>query len=203
MSSLRLLLVRHGETPSNVLGLLDSRPPGPPLTALGRQQAQEAADRLAAEPVVAVYASVAIRAQQTAAPIAERHGLPVRVLPGLHEVFVGDLECSNTPQDVATFVTVYQAWHAGHLDTPMPGGESGRQLLDRYLPVVSEIRTAHQDGVAVVVGHSASIRLVALALATNVTPEFADAHFVPNCHAVALEVDGAGWRCLEWAGQTP
>lgn len=203
MSSPRLLLVRHGQTPSNVLGLLDSRPPGPSLSPLGRRQADEAAERLAVQPVVAVYASVAVRTQETAAPIAARHGLPVRVLPGVHEVDVGDLECSNTPEDVATFVSVYQAWHAGRLDVPMPGGETGRQVLDRVLPVVERIRAEHQDGVVVLVGHSAVIRLVGRVLPANVSADFADEHFVPNGHAVALEADGAGWRCIDWAGTAP
>jgi probable phosphoglycerate mutase len=49
VSSLRLLLVRHGQTESNVNVVLDSLPPGPPLTQLGRQQAAELAERLAAE----------------------------------------------------------------------------------------------------------------------------------------------------------
>jgi release factor glutamine methyltransferase len=35
----RLLLIRHGQTPSNVLGLLDTAPPGPGLTDLGVEQA--------------------------------------------------------------------------------------------------------------------------------------------------------------------
>ncbi len=203
MSSLRLLLVRHGETPSNVLGLLDSLPPGPSLTPLGRHQADELANRLATEPVVAVYSSVAVRAQETAAPVADRHGLPVQVAPGLHEVFVGDLECSNTPADITAFVAVYQAWHAGDVDAAMPGGETGRQLLDRYLPVIARIRATHADGVVVLVGHSASIRLVGRTLSPNVTASFADTHFVRNCHAVVLEADGPGWRCLDWAGTPP
>ena len=203
MSSLRLLLVRHGETPSNVLGLLDSLPPGPSLTPLGRQQADALADRLATEPVVAVYSSVAVRAQETAAPVAARHGLPVRVVAGLHEVSVGDLECSNIPADVTTFVDVYQAWHAGSTDVPMPGGETGRQVLDRYLPVIARIRSAHLDGAVVLVGHSAAIRLVGRTLSPNVTASFADTHFVRNCHTIILEADGPGWRCLDWAGTPP
>ena len=36
---MRLLLVRHGQTPSNVAGLLDTALPGPGLTALGTRQA--------------------------------------------------------------------------------------------------------------------------------------------------------------------
>lgn len=208
MSSLRLLLVRHGQTESNVRSVLDSRPPGPPLTALGRRQAADLAERLVAEPVVAVYSSVAVRAIETATFVAQRHRLDVRVTQGLHEVFCGDFEGSSTHADIEAFVGVYRAWHAGDMDLPVPGGESARQVLDRVVPVISEIRHRHADGVVVVVGHSAAIRLVACTLATNVAGTFADSHFLPNCEAITLEAAGgptdeSGWRCLDWAGVTP
>ena len=38
--SARLHLVRHGQTPSNVAGALDTALPGAPLTELGREQAE-------------------------------------------------------------------------------------------------------------------------------------------------------------------
>ncbi|HEY3261956.1 MAG TPA: histidine phosphatase family protein [Pseudonocardiaceae bacterium] len=203
MSSLRLLLVRHGQTESNVNVVLDSLPPGPPLTQLGRQQAAELAERLAAEPVTAVYASTALRARETAAPVAARHGLEVRVTDGLHEVFCGDFEGSNTRADIEAFVGVYRAWHAGDVELQVPGGESGRQLLERFLPVVSGIGMEHADGVVVLVSHSAALRLVGRTLASNVSGPFADSHVLPNCQWITLEADGDGWRCLDWAGTHP
>ncbi|MFN2494754.1 MAG: histidine phosphatase family protein, partial [Pseudonocardiaceae bacterium] len=79
---MRLVLVRHGETTANAAGVLDTRLPGCPLSEEGHRQAAELAQRLADEPVVAVYASRALRAQQTAAPVAARHGVAVQVLDG-------------------------------------------------------------------------------------------------------------------------
>jgi hypothetical protein len=92
MTDLRLVLARHGQTDANVRRELDSRPPGAPLNELGRAQAEALAQRLADAPVTAVHASRALRAQQTAAPVAAAHGLPVAVVDGVQEVFVGDLE---------------------------------------------------------------------------------------------------------------
>jgi broad specificity phosphatase PhoE len=203
VSGLRLLLVRHGQTDSNVNFVLDSVPPGPPLNEAGRQQALDLAQRLAGEPVVAVYSSTALRAQQTAAPVATAHGLDMCVVDGVHEVFCGDFEGSSARADFEAFVGVYRAWHAGDVGRAVPGGETGRQLLDRFLPVVSRIRAEHPDGVVVLVSHSAAVRLVTCTLATNVAAAFVDSHFVPNAGAVTLEADGAGWRCLDWAGTLP
>ena len=204
MSALRLVLVRHGQTPSNVVGSLDSRPPGPSLTDLGRQQAVAVAESLAGLPVVAVYASVAVRAQETAAPIAAAHGLPVQVVEGIHEAFVGDLECRNDPESLAAFLAVFHRWTRSlELDVPMPGGESAQQVLDRFLPVVADIRARHQDGVVVLVSHGAAIRISSFALSPNVSAELADQHLLHNAGRVVLEADPTSptrWRCLEWAG---
>lgn len=203
MNELRLVLVRHGQTPSNVIGSLDSRPPGPPLTELGRQQAATVAESLAVEPVVAVYASVAVRAQETADPIAAAHGLPVQVVPGIHEAFVGDLECRNDPDSIRAFFEVFHRWtRALDLDVPMPGGESAQQVLDRFRPVVADIRARYQDGVVVLVSHGAAIRISSFALSPNVDAELADQHLLNNCGRVVLVSDDSsstGWRCLEWA----
>jgi broad specificity phosphatase PhoE len=51
----------------------------PPLSAVGLARAERLAALLAAAPLAAVYASDTRRAQQTAAPLASRHRLPITV----------------------------------------------------------------------------------------------------------------------------
>jgi broad specificity phosphatase PhoE len=196
--SLRLVLVRHGQTTANAEGILDTRLPGQPLTEEGHRQAGELAQRLAGEPVVAVYASHALRAQQTARPVAARHGLVAQVLAGVHEVFIGDLEGGRTPEAHRVLHELYHAWHSGDLEAARPGGESGKQVLDRYLADVAAIRSAHRRGAAVLVSHGAAIRLAVVALAANIDGAFAGPRYLANAAAVLLEADGAGWRCLRW-----
>jgi len=195
---LRLLLARHGETTANAAGVLDTRLPGSPLSEQGHRQAAELAKKLVSEPVVAVYASRALRAQQTAAPVAAHHGLDVRVLPGVHEVSIGVLEGADRPEDHHALHEVYHAWHAGDLDVALPGGESGRQVLDRYLADVATIRAAYGEGTALLVSHGAATRLAVVALAGNVDGAFAGPRLLPNIGTVLLEADGVGWRCLRW-----
>jgi broad specificity phosphatase PhoE len=80
----RVHLVRHGEV-YNPRGVLYGRLPGFPLSDKGNRQAQTVADALAHRDIVAVIASPLQRAQQTAAPIAARHGLTVDTDPDLIE----------------------------------------------------------------------------------------------------------------------
>lgn len=196
--TLRLVLVRHGQTTANADGILDTRLPGHPLTEEGHRQAAELAQRLAGEPVVGVYASLATRAQQTAQPVAARHGLTVQVLSGVHEVLIGDLEGGRRPEDHDALHAMYHAWHYGDLHNARPGGESGKQVLDRYLADVATIRAAHPGGTAVLVSHGAATRLAVVALATNVDGPFAEPRLLPNAATVVLEADGSGWRCRHW-----
>ncbi len=200
MAGLRLVLARHGQTTANAEGILDTRLPGHPLTEEGHRQAAELADRLAGEPVVAVYASRALRAQQTAKPIAALHGLAAQVLDGVHEVAIGHLEGRQQPEDHRRLHEVYRAWHCGDLQAAPPGGESGSQVLDRYLTDVATIRATHSGGTAVLVSHGAATRLAIVALASNVEGAFAEPRYLPNAATVLLEADDDGWRCLRWDG---
>ncbi|MEU4764272.1 histidine phosphatase family protein [Actinosynnema sp. NPDC023794] len=198
---MRLILVRHGETASNVKMALDSLPPGPPLTDAGRAQAAALAEQMAAEPVTAVYASTAVRAQETAAPVAAAHGLDVEVVDGVQEIFCGDLEGRHDREAFEVFIATVKQWAEGELDVPLPGGESGRQALDRYLAAVDGITAKHRDGDTVVlVSHGAVLRMGALALARNVGPALAEAGLLPNTGRVVLERGDDGWRCTSWTG---
>ena len=68
--------MRHGEV-HNPDKILYGRLPDYHLSEKGRAQAQAVADWLADRDITYVVASPLERAQETAAPIAERHGLPV------------------------------------------------------------------------------------------------------------------------------
>jgi broad specificity phosphatase PhoE len=203
MSDLRLFLVRHAESEANARRVLDSAPPGLPLTAEGRRQAEDLADDLVSEPVVAVYASTATRAQQTAAPVAARHGLPVHIVDGVQEAFLGELEGRDGLADLQRFEEVYASWYAGDLDHPLPGGETGQQVIDRFLAALRPIVSGSQDGAVVLVSHGAALRLVGARLAGETTPGLAGTAYLPNTGRIVLRADpdtATGWQCLEWSG---
>src|SRR5690606_13810229 len=87
---MRLILIRHGQTSSNVADLLDTAEPGADLTDLGRQQASAVPRSLADEDIDVVYASTLVRTQQTAEPLVAERGLELRVRDGVREVRAGD-----------------------------------------------------------------------------------------------------------------
>ncbi|MGA3256527.1 MAG: histidine phosphatase family protein [Mycobacterium sp.] len=72
----RVHVMRHGEV-YNPDAILYGRLPGFHLSERGKAQAEAVADALAERDIAAVIASPLQRAQETAAPIAARHNLPV------------------------------------------------------------------------------------------------------------------------------
>ncbi len=203
----RLILVRHGQTHANVQRRLDTRPPGADLTDLGVQQARAFA-RSRAHPPGLLLHSVALRAEQTAGAIGTEFAVAAVQVDGIHEVQAGELEDRDDDAAIAEFNTVYQRWHQGDLDVAMPGGESGRDVLDRYLPVLTELRLSYLDDRdwsrdIVVVSHGAAIRLAAATLA-GVDGSFVLDHHLANTEAVALApITDGRWSCVQWGSMTP
>jgi broad specificity phosphatase PhoE len=198
---MRLILIRHGQTPSNVLGTLDTAHPGPGLTERGLRQAAEIPVALGDQPVDALFASTLVRTQLTAAPLAQARGLEVQVRKGLHEIEAGDLELRRDMPSVRTYLETVFAWGSGDLDVTMPGGPTGHDFFGRYN---ADLQAIDASGVetAAVVSHGAAIRVWVAGNAVNVPPVFAAENDLENTGVVVL--DGSfqdGWSLTRWAGQ--
>lgn len=197
---MRLLLIRHGQTPSNVKYLLDTAVPGPGLTELGERQAAALVEALAGEEIDALYASTLTRTQLTAAPLAGARGLDVQVRDGIREVAAGDLEMRGDPAAAHVYMTTLFAWAAGETELRMPGGENGVEALGRFDTVVAEA-TGSGAGTVAMVSHGAVIRMWAAARADNVDVAFAAEHRLDNTGVVVLEGSPTdGWKAVSWAG---
>lgn len=203
----RLVLVRHGESEANVGKLLDTRVPGLPLTERGAAQAKSFATRLTVPPV-RLYSSQALRAQQTAGHIESVTGVAADVVDGIYEVQVGELEGSNSDAAHQEFQRIYRSWHLGELHTRLPGGESGAEVLARYLPVLEGLRDDYlMSGVdshdVMLVSHGAAMRLVARELA-GVAPPFTTNNHLDNTETIELAPAAhGGWTCVRWGRYTP
>lgn len=197
---MRLTLIRHGQTPSNVAGLLDTAPPGPGLTVLGRSQAAAIPAVLDGLPIDALFASNQLRAQQTAHPLATTRGLTTEILPGLREIAAGQLEMAGDHESVHRYIGILYEWFAGDLDRRIPGGPSGREMLERYDAAIDQIiATVGTGGSAVAVSHGAAIRVWAVARAAGFPTLAPDGRHLDNTGAVTLERDSGGrWAVLDW-----
>lgn len=200
---MRLLLIRHGQTPSNVIGALDTTAPGPVLTALGEQQAAAVPTALHNETIDGVYASTLIRTRLTADPLTAALGMPpATVLPGIQEIEACDLEGRTDPPAVRRYMETAWAWGVGDLTPRMPGGADGAAFFARYDGGIRAIAAAHADRTAVAFSHGAAIRVWCAARADNLPPNYTAFSNLDNTGVVILEGGpDAGWNVESWAGQ--
>jgi broad specificity phosphatase PhoE len=160
---LTLFLARHGQTDdSKVDRFCGAREI--PLNAEGQAMAEALATYYGSLRWDAIYASPQLRAQETAAPLAKRLGVPVQALPGLEEIRYGAWE-GMMPQEIsAQHPDAWRAWNDDPASVAPPGGESGIEVVRRALRAVATIRKRHAGGRVMAVTHKATIRLLICAL---------------------------------------
>jgi broad specificity phosphatase PhoE len=161
MSRTLVHLLRHGEV-HNPEGVLYGRLPGYHLSELGRQMAEAVAAALADHDVTLVVASPLERAQQTAQPIADRHGLPVLTDGRLIEAGnffegkkfgVGDGSLRH-PAVWPRLVNPFRpSW-----------GEAYERIAERMLAVVDDARRDAEGHEAVLVSHQSPVWIARLKL---------------------------------------
>ncbi|MDY3127047.1 MAG: histidine phosphatase family protein [Corynebacterium sp.] len=217
--SARIILLRHGQTFSNVERALDTRPPGAELTERGRAQAADVGAELAGllcagdgelGSVERIVCSVALRAQQTAllaarafekAADAPRYSLPIDVTAGIHEISVGSYEMDTSEEAYRAYTTALRGWLDGDDNARIIGGENHRDLLTRYQPVLEDIAATQGEKDVIVVSHGAAIRVVARHAAA-LDPDFAFTGYLANCRFIVLEPRGkrfGEWTITRWA----
>jgi broad specificity phosphatase PhoE len=152
--SLDLVLVRHGKTDWNEQGRLMGRA-DIGLNARGRSQARAVARALARLPLRAVIASPQRRAQETAALVAESHGVAVETEADLAEVWVGDWQGKSFAELAGDpdIVRYYQdPTYVCDAIEPMA------KVRDRVVRVADRLAAADGGGAVALVSHGDPLR---------------------------------------------
>jgi broad specificity phosphatase PhoE len=195
-----LLLIRHGQVPTNIVRQLETRVPGPELTELGRDQAEALVAALVAAPVDAIAVSPLVRTRQTAAPIAARLGLDPIELPGLREIEAGVWEGRSDPDARSGYMGPIAAWVDGRRGVRIEGAIDGHEFLERFDAAVAELERLGHDRVAVV-SSGAAIRAWVGLRDPDVGLAFVAANELANGATAVMTGSGAeGWRCTSWEG---
>ncbi|QBD76504.1 histidine phosphatase family protein [Ktedonosporobacter rubrisoli] len=158
--STRLLLVRHGQTPTSrhdiFTGSIDV-----PLSEAGQAQAQQLARRLSREQIDVLYCSPQLRAQQTAEPIATALGLPLRTRKELREMDFGAWENRRRSELIEEEPEAIALWQRGSWLARPTGGETQQGVIARAMPLFFELLATHAGQSILVVAHRTLLRLVA------------------------------------------
>jgi alpha-ribazole phosphatase len=153
----RLVLIRHAEPDESMRGRSYGRL-DVPLSPAGRAQAAAIAETLRDARLDAIFASPMRRAIDTAAPLAEAHGLTVVAHEGLRELDFGALEGLTFDEIARERPELYESWMTDPTETRFPDGESFGELRERALAAAADIRSGHEH--AAIVAHGGVTRAI-------------------------------------------
>jgi 2,3-bisphosphoglycerate-dependent phosphoglycerate mutase len=147
-----VVMVRHGASQAAVPGepfeMLEGHA-DPALSEVGGQQALRVADRLAGEPLTALFTTALVRTRQTAAPLAARLGLEPVAVPELNEVHLGEWEAGefrirgHQRDPLYVRALVEERWDV------VPGAESNEGFAERVRRGMERVLEAAGTGVSV------------------------------------------------------
>lgn len=170
MDKTTILLVRHGESEGNVLGVFTGHS-GYPLTKLGHKQAELTAEYIAEHyPVSAVYSSDLPRAFQTAEHIAHKFMLPVVTDCRFREINAGKWENKPFSELPMLFSADYAVWKNDIAHARCTDGESVLEVAQRAINALSDVAAKHAGQCIVVVAHATPIGTTVCAV-SEVTAE--------------------------------
>ncbi len=186
-----LYFVRHGETASNVNGLLHGVT-DVPLNDIGLRQAELIADRLAAVDYLdRIVASPLQRALRTAQAIQRKSGLPLRIHDGLSEMNFGSAEGIPFNEVAERYPAQSQLFLDPSVDhARYPGGESRAEFFGRVNRAVDDIANQYLGQHIVVVAHGGFISAMLTVLMSDHPNNWQDRP-IENCSLTHIELSTA------------
>lgn len=189
--SLKLYLLRHGETTSSQTGTycgkLDID-----LTPQGKQMASDFAHIYKNTPWKAIFSSPLQRSRYTAKPLCDLVGIQMQLRHGLKEICYGEWE-GKTPEQVSQqYHDDYVRWLSDPGWNAPTGGEKGVDIARRSWEVLEEIEHTYPDGNVLVVSHKSTIRIMLCYLLGIDVGRFRDRFAMPVASLTIVNMDEQG-----------
>ncbi len=188
--TLRLFLVRHGETDANLKRYLQGMINGP-LNATGREQAERLGRHLQSVSLDRVWSSDMQRAIDTAAAVAGPHGLTVDIDPRLREWDVGDLD----GQPAAIYLQMIKATGKPLSQFVPPGGQTLPEVRQRADAVIRQLVDAHLGETILMCSHGDFMRMLTGSI-LQIDSDAAMAFYFDNASYSVFEFIEGHWKVL-------
>jgi broad specificity phosphatase PhoE len=150
---MKILCLRHGQSEYNLLGWCNGDPArGVRLTALGREQARRAGERLRGVPIERAFCSALSRTRETAEIALAGRGIPLETEPAFNDIRSG---CEDRP--VSEY---FAAIGRDRLHGRVGDGETVLEHKARVLTGLERLRRL-DCGTLLVVAHEETLRAFA------------------------------------------
>jgi len=154
----KLILVRHGETETNIKGKIHKYSDSEVLTSNGIVQIEKTSKALKQYSPVAVYCSKENRAIQSAKIISKGLNIPLFETDGLEERNWGDY-AGMSFQEIKEKAGMDKMSFEERYTFHPPNGESWKETEERLLNTLNEILSKNENKNVVLVTHGGSIRI--------------------------------------------
>lgn len=197
-----IYILRHGQSEANFP--VDTYGLDKGLTEKGKEQAKLAASKLKKVKFDVVFASPLVRAQETAAIIAQEHKLEVLTKEALRERFSGKLEgraIKEVEKELDHLVNMrenlpFEEWKKISFGE---GRETDEQIMSRFITTLRETAVAYHGKNVLIISHMALMRTLLIHLGLTTYKELKGKIF-ENTGFIKLESDGVDFFVKEVSG---
>ena len=187
----KLILVRHGQSQSNVVRRFNGQTDSP-LTELGKEQAELTAKYIKDNfKIDKVYASDLQRAYYTGQKIAEYSNVPIDNSVGMREIFVGEWE--DKDNDFLLKRDDFKLWITDIVNTEPENGETVRDFSKRILDTINKIVNENPDKTIVVATHATPIRVLETFVRTGDIEKMQSRSWVSNASCSVFNYENGKW----------
>ncbi|MFL6090433.1 MAG: histidine phosphatase family protein [Aeromicrobium sp.] len=203
----RIIIWRHGRTAWNLAGRVQGQT-DVPLDEVGREQARDAAARLASLRPTHIVSSDLSRARDTAEELGRLAGVAVATDDRLRERSFGVREGLTMTEAWEQFPEHMARWAAGD-EAGIPGSESSAAAGARFTAALQDhLQSMGPDDTLVVVAHGGVTRAGTFTFLGFPRETWESFGGLSNCSWAVLEEGDLGlgvrWRVVEWnAGTLP
>ena len=190
-----VVLVRHGETESNRLGVFRGRL-DVPLNENGLAQAEGLAAALAGEPLVAVHSSPLRRAWDTARAVAGRHGLAPVADEAFNNIDLGAWQGMEKTRIEREQPDLWRLWVTDPETLTLPGGETLASVRERSYRRTLELVREHEGHRFAIVTHRSVLKLLGGALLGIGDPFWK--LYLDNAGYCVVAHENGGFVLLKW-----
>lgn len=190
-SSLRLILLRHGEPEAQVhgrcYGNLDVG-----LSDNGRDAVRAKLSSLGGLRVSALYTSPLKRAVETAAIAEASLGMKAIAAPELREINFGAFEGLTYPEIEQRYPKEYRLWMECPTEVTFPSGECFMDMKVRVLKFMESLFALHEQGTVTIVAHGGPNRVI-----------LADALGIPAAMVFRIDQSYAAVNVIDYIERCP
>lgn len=196
----QILLIRHGQTESNIAGRIQGQSDSK-LTERGRFQIEAAAKRLKQYSTfgsLSLLTSPLGRAVQSANIIGNAIGQQPKVLEDLREISFGKIEGKTWSEVEESQKELSRSWFRHDADVCFEGGETREAAVERVLTALQNLPHLGPDHKYVVVTHGgvlAALFAKVLQIPFGVRPQC----MIPNAAFYSLSSKLGSFRIASWA----